>query len=271
MLVSLMISTYNWKEALSLCLYSAFAQTVKPCEILIADDGSRDDTKQLIDKMRTKTDIPIVHVWHEDKGFRLSAIRNRSIERAKGDYIIQIDGDILLDKHFIADHLELAEKGYFVCGSRVLLGRMATARLLRGVETHPALFKQDLSFLLNAFRSHTLRLYLANRYAKNSMLRIRGCNMAFWKEDLFRVNGYNESLEMWGQEDVEISYRLIHAGIQKKQLKMGGVQFHLYHKFASRENLEYHEQVLRQVIEEKMIWCENGIVKEDKAYKENNG
>lgn len=198
MLVSLMISTYNWKEALSLCLYSAFAQTVKPCEILIADDGSRDDTKQLIDKMRTKTDIPIVHVWHEDKGFRLSAIRNRSIERAKGDYIIQIDGDILLDKHFIADHLELAEKGYFVCGSRVLLGRMATARLLRGVETHPALFKQDLSFLLNAFRSHTLRLYLANRYAKNSMLRIRGCNMAFWKEDLLRVNGYNESLEMWG-------------------------------------------------------------------------
>ena len=44
MLVSLMISTYNWKEALSLCLYSAFAQTVKPCEILIADDGSCDDT-----------------------------------------------------------------------------------------------------------------------------------------------------------------------------------------------------------------------------------
>ena len=157
---------------------------------------------------------------------------------------------------------ELAEKGYFVCGSRVLLGRMATARLLRGVETHPALFKQDLSFLLNAFRSHTLRLYLANRYAKNSMLRIRGCNMAFWKEDLLRVNGYNESLEMWGQEDVEISYRLIHAGIQKKQLKMGGVQFHLYHKFASRENLEYHEQVLRQVIAERIVWCENGIVKE---------
>ena len=120
----------------------------------------------------------------------------------EGGCFIQIDGDILLDKHFIADHLELAEKGYFVCGSRVLLGRMATARLLRGVETHPALFKQDLSFLLNAFRSHTLRLYLANRYAKNSMLRIRGCNMAFWKEDLLRVNGYNESLEMWGPRKI---------------------------------------------------------------------
>ena len=215
MLVSLLISTYNWKEALSLCLYSAFVQTVKPAEILIADDGSREDTRQLIDEMRANTDIPIVHVWHEDKGFRLSAIRNRSIEKAKGDYIIQIDGDIILDRHFIADHLELAEKGYFVCGSRVLLGKMSTTRLLKGIEKYPALLKQNLRFVLNAFRSRILRRYLSNRYAKHTMLRIRGCNMAFWKEDLFRVNGYNESLEMWGQEDVEISYRLIHAGIQK--------------------------------------------------------
>lgn len=261
MLVSLLISTYNWKEALSLCLYSVFAQTVKPYEILIADDGSREDTRQLIEKMREKTDIPIVHVWHEDKGFRLSAIRNRSIEKAKGDYIIQIDGDIILDRYFIADHLELAEKGYFVCGSRVLLGRMYTTRLLRGIERYPAALKQSVSFMLNAFRSRILRHYLAGRYARRSMLSIRGCNMAFWKEDLLRVNGYNEALEMWGQEDVEISYRLLHAGVQKKQLKMGGVQFHLYHKFASRENLEYHEQVLQKVIDGKIIWCENGINK----------
>ncbi len=60
--------------------------------------------------------------------------------------------------------------------------------------------------------------------ATNSLLRNRGLShKAFWNDDLLRVNGYNESLEMWGQEDVELSYRLIHAGIQKKQLKMGGV------------------------------------------------
>ena len=260
MLVSLMISTYNWKEALSLCLYSAFAQTVKPCEILIADDGSRDDTKQLIDKMRTKTDIPIVHVWHEDKGFRLSAIRNRSIERARGDYIIQIDGDILLDKHFIADHLELAEKGYFVCGSRVLLGRMATARLLRGVETHPALFKQDLSFLLNAFRSHTLRLYLANRYAKNSMLRIRGCNMAFWKEDLLKVNGYNEAITGWGSEDHELVCRLINNGVRKRTIKFAGIVFHLHHELHGTDNLSNNRSILNETKVRKLTWCDKGII-----------
>ena len=102
---------------------------------------------------------------------------------------------------------------------------------------------------------------MATRYAKDSMWRIRGCNMAYWKDDIIKVNGYNEDLEMWGQEDVEVSYRLVHSGIQKKQLKMGGVEFHLYHTFASRANLPYHEQVLHKVIEEQIAWCENGIVK----------
>lgn len=261
MLVSLLISTYNWKEALSLCLYSAFAQTVKPCEILIADDGSRDDTRQLIDEMRKKTDIPIVHIWHEDKGFRLSAIRNRSIERAKGDYIIQIDGDILLDKYFIADHLELAEKGYFVGGSRVLLEKGISEQLMAAPGSYPSIFHIKPSRVFNAFRSRILRKFLAPRYAKNRMSSVRGCNMAFWKEDIYSVNGYNESLEMWGQEDTELAYRLVHSGIQKKQLKMGGVEYHLYHEQASKENLEYHDRVLHQVIEEKISWCENGIKK----------
>lgn len=261
MLVSLLISTYNWKEALSLCLYSAFTQTVKPSEILIADDGSRDDTRQLIDEMRKKTDIPIVHIWHEDKGFRKTKILNKALLEVSSPYIIQIDGDIVLEKHFIADHLELAEKGHFVCGSRVLLGRNTTVRLLKGLDTYPAFFKHSIGFMLNAFRSRILRKYLAVRYAKNTMWRIRGCNMAFWKEDMFRVNGYDESLEMWGQEDVEVSYRLVHSGVKKKQLKMGGVEFHLYHKFASRANLSFHEQVLHKVIEDKIAWCDNGIIK----------
>lgn len=265
MLVSLLISTYNWKEALSLCLYSAFAQTVKPAEILIADDGSREDTRQLIDEMRAKTDIPIVHVWHEDKGFRKTIILNKTLLKASYPYIIQIDGDIILEKHFIADHLELAEKGYFVCGSRVLLGRNSTSRLLKGMARYPAFFNHNLGFILNAFRFRPLRKYLATRYAKDSMWRIRGCNMAYWKDDIIKVNGYNEDLEMWGQEDVEVSYRLVHSGIQKKQLKMGGVEFHLYHTFASRANLPYHEQVLHKVIEEQIAWCENGIIKDTNA------
>ena len=85
--------------------------------------------------------------------------------------------------------------------------------------------------------------------------------MAFWKEDLVKVNGYNEELTMWGQEDTEIAYRLIHSGVKKKFLKMGGVQFHLYHQFASHENEPFHQTILQRVIMENLSWCENGIVK----------
>ena len=86
--------------------------------------------------------------------------------------------------------------------------------------------------------------------------------MAVWKEDLLKVNGYNEDLTMWGQEDTEIAYRLIFAGVKKKFLKAGGVEYHLYHKPSSRANLEFHNKVLDEVIAERSSWCKNGIVKE---------
>lgn len=261
MFVSLLISTYNWENALAVCLKSVFAQTVKPDEIVIADDGSREDTRLLIENIQRETTIPIIHVWHEDKGFRKTSILNKALLQVNYPYIIQIDGDVVLEKHFIADHLELAEPGCFVCGSRVLLGAKLSRRLLRSLQNQPLFFKQSIPFMLNGFRSKMLRHFLAKRYGKCNVKRIRGCNMAFWKDDLLMVNGYNESLEMWGQEDVEFGCRLIHAGIQKKQLKMGGVEFHLYHKLASRANLNFHEEVLEKVVRNRTAWCENGIKK----------
>lgn len=262
--VSLLVSTYNWKEALALCLHSAFTQTVKPDEIVIADDGSREDTRELIEKMKTETNIPIIHVWHEDKGFRLSKIRNNAMIKANGDYIIQIDGDVVLDKNFIADHLEVSEPGHFVCGSRIGLSSRLTKRFFyRGFHYRPSFFILGFMYMFNSIRSHRLRQYLSTHYAQKNILRLRGCNMAFWKTDLLKVNGYNEDLTMWGQEDAEIAHRLIHAGIIKKYLKAGGIEYHLYHKPASRENLKFHNQILREVIEKKIAWCKNGIVKQD--------
>lgn len=258
---SLLICTYNWKEALKACLQSVFNQSILPDEILIADDGSQDGTKEMIREMKLQAQIPIIHVWHQDKGFRVAAIRNRAIEMAKGDYIIQIDGDVILHKYFIADHLELAERGYFVCGSRVWLREETTDHILKGDIMQPSCFKEDLRFALNGLRSKMLRNYLAKRYGQNKISRLRGCNMAFWRDDLLKVNGYNEDLTMWGQEDTEMAYRLIHSGVKKKFLKMGGVQYHLYHTKASRERLMYHNMVLRKVIIQRTAWCANGINK----------
>src|SRR3546814_319958 len=105
---SLIVSTYNWPEALTCCLNSIAAQTVLPTEIIIADDGSTEETKNATVDWSKRTHIPLIHVWHADQGFRLSEIRNKAIQRAAHPYIIQIDGDIILDSNFIEDHLKSA-------------------------------------------------------------------------------------------------------------------------------------------------------------------
>lgn len=259
--VTLLISTYNWKEALSLSLSSAIFQTTPPDEIIVADDGSTDDTRLLIESIREKTSIPIIHLWHEDLGFRKTKIYNMAIAKAKGDYIIQIDGDVILDSYFIQDHLELAEENCFVCGSRVKLGPISTKRLLRGNKYDFNFFKQHPKSMLNALRSRILRHYFAKRYAKGKIGHLRGCNMSFWKKDLIKVNGYDENLTMWGHEDTELAYRLFFAGVEKKFLKMGGVVFHLSHKISSNENEGFHNAVLTDVIKNKKAWCDNGLNK----------
>ena len=118
MTASVVVSIYNWKEALELVLLSAKRQTVLPKEMVIADDGSRDDTRELIDRMREQMPFPLIHVWQEDKGFRLALAANQAFARCTGDIIIQIGGDIIMERHFVEDHLRHSERGYYLSGSR---------------------------------------------------------------------------------------------------------------------------------------------------------
>ena len=118
---SLIISTYNRSDALELCVKSVLRQSLLPDEIIIADDGSKEDTGELIHQLAASSEVPIIHVWHEDLGFRLASIRNKAIAKASKEYIIQIDGDIVLHKDFVKDHVRFAKKGSFVTGSRVLI------------------------------------------------------------------------------------------------------------------------------------------------------
>ncbi|MCL3853353.1 glycosyltransferase family 2 protein [Parabacteroides sp. GYB001] len=259
--VSLIITTYNWKEALRLTLLSVFTQTVLPQEVLIADDGSGPDTKELIDSLRKESPVPLVHVWHEDEGFRLTTIRNKAIARAKGDYIVQVDGDTILNEYFIEDHIELAEEDCFVCGSRVKIFQKGTKRIMEGGTYDFRFFRQSTHSMLNSIRLGFLRRFLARNYAKDRLERLRGCNMAFWKKDLIQVNGYNEDLTSWGHEDTELSYRLFFAGKEKKILKMGGVLFHLHHDGNSRHGEDMHLLVIEDVKKNNSSWCENGLNK----------
>ena len=128
--ISLIIATYNWPEALRLCLDSILRQTILPSEIIIADDGSDERTTKLIHEFTQNASFPIFHEWHEDRGFRKTIVLNKAISKASSSYIIQIDGDIIASPNFIEDHVYMAEEGCFIRGTRANLNVRATTSLL---------------------------------------------------------------------------------------------------------------------------------------------
>ncbi len=119
MKTSLIVTTYNWPEALELSLLSALNQKVLPGEIIVADDGSTDETRVLVEKIAVFSPVPIIYSWQEDKGFRAARSRNKAIAKSSGEYIILIDGDMVLEKRFIRDHLECAKPGHFIQGNAI--------------------------------------------------------------------------------------------------------------------------------------------------------
>jgi glycosyltransferase involved in cell wall biosynthesis len=258
---SLIVSTYNWPGALLLCLKSVVEQSVLPGEIIVADDGSKNDTKELVEAFAETSPVPVKHVWQPDEGFQLARIRNRAIAQASFPYIIQIDGDLILHPHFIKDHLHIRQEGYFVSGSRVLLSKETSEGLIKNQSLQVNRYHKGSRNFFNKFRNPLLRRVLSTRYkmrGKNKFY-VKGCNMAFWKKDLVKVNGYNEAFTGWGKEDSEIAIRLTNAGIKKKFLKMGGVCYHLYHQEASRELEQKNERMMERSIEEKKVFAESGL------------
>ncbi|MDO5664831.1 MAG: glycosyltransferase family 2 protein [Bacteroidia bacterium] len=259
--VALLITTYNWKEALELVLLSVFKQTVLPDEIVIADDGSRSDTKELIDRMRVDSPVPITHVWQEDKGFRLSKIRNKGIAAAKNEYIIQIDGDCVLEKHFVQDHLQMAQSGTYVCGSRTCCSNEFSENWFVTKQFSWWKFRPVKGSGLNRFRVGFLRKYVMPKFP----ITIKGCNMAFWRADIIAVNGYDENYEGWGYEDHDMAIRLDNLGIKQRTLKMGAVMYHLYHREKNNDLLsdEYHKRMEKLTLlrEKNIITTQNGLDK----------
>ncbi len=263
-LSSLLISTYNWPQALGLCLRSVLQQSALPDEIVIADDGSREETAVLIQDFAKSSPVPVKHIWQPDEGFQLARIRNKGFAAAKGEYIIQIDGDLILHKHFIKDHLRFRRKGFFTTGSRVLLSPKTTETLFANncidIRKHS---EEDRNFFNSIYLPFPMLHKLLSRRYKNSgkhKYYVKGCNMAFWKQDLLKVNGYNESFSGWGREDSEIAIRLINAGVHKQFLKFGGISYHLFHKEASREMEDKNIRIMKEAAEKKITWAEKGLL-----------
>lgn len=260
--VGLLISTYNWPEALNLVLMSILDQTVMPDEILIADDGSGKATKDLIDSYRKKFTIPIKHHWQEDNGFRKTIIINKAIADTACDYIIQIDGDILMSTHFIEDHVRVSEPGYYIRGSRVLMQLKKSLHIIKsGSLKRPNPLSKGIINRVNAFRVPVISSFFIKRSMRTDNL--HGSNCAYWREDFIKVNGYNNEMHGWGYEDIELAARFVNIGLKQKKVKMLSICYHLYHKFSGRERESINWDLYLEAVKGKLVTCANG-------YKEAN-
>jgi len=257
MKLTLIITTFNRPESLLLVFESIKIQTFLPSEIIIADDGSFNETTDLIKSFKQNSNLNITHVWQENIGFRASRSRNNAILKSTGDYIVLIDGDVILHNNFIKDHIICAEPGYFIQGTRVLLSEKNTIKALSNKTIFFSFFTSGLRNRKNSIHSNLLSKIFLNR--KNNIQGIKSCNMAFYKNDCLKINGFNNEFEGWGREDSEFVVRLMNSGIKRKNVRFNAIQFHLWHNENTRVLLHKNNAILEKTINSRSHWCENGI------------
>ena len=257
MKVTLVITTYNRPNVLHEVLKSVNKQTRLPYEVIIADDGSTNTTKELVEIFQIESKLNLIHSWQEDKGFRASRSRNKAIAKASGEYIILIDGDMILERNFINDHIQNSRKGFFIQGARTLLSENLTQKILDGNSINLNFFRKELLNRKNSIRSPILSKIFSQ--SRNSLSGIKTCNMSFFLNDFYMVNGFNNDFEGWGREDSEFCSRLINAGIKRKNLRFSAIQFHLWHGLEDRKSLKKNDLILKNTIDQKLTWCESGV------------
>ncbi len=242
MTLTVVVCTYNAPRYLGLVLEGLALQEDRDFQVIVADDGSGPETAEVVARFRSS--LALLHSWQEDDGFRLAASRNRAIAAASGSALSILDGDCIPSPRFAGDAKRLVARAgarpiYFQ-GHRVILDAEISARLASAEGLFsPAWIlrhRRHLSNVANAF-SHPWPI-LAHRRLKG----VRGCNMLFRAEDLWRVNGFDEEFRGWGHEDRDIVARLFRAGVMRAEARGSLIVYHLHHAEQNRasagENLE---------------------------------
>lgn len=263
--ISVVITTYNRPDALAAVVEACFMQDDKNFEIIIADDGSTANTRETVAALATRSPVPLKHVWQPDEGFRAAMARNRGTLAATGNYIIFLDGDCVPQRDFIKRHRQLARPGFLVAGSRILLSQALTERVLREhVDVAGMTLPERLGCRLRGDMNKVLQTVLRwpdlGRVRRRfSWRRIKSCNLAVWRADLEKVNGFDESFVGWGHEDADLVLRLFHAGVLRKDGALATEVLHLWHREAKRDEESSNRKVVLQRAADKTILAVRGL------------
>ncbi len=279
MRTSVIVPTYNRPLALRLSLLSLAEQSMLPSEVLIADDGSGDETKAQVDELKGLLEyaFPIKHVWQDDIGFRKPKILNETVRQSSGDYLIFIDGDCMAHRDFVRSHVAMSSPDAILSGKRVDLGKLLTKKLL---DTGKVINGLDFNLLGDALLGQKPRsrkveeaIVIRNGWLRTLLHRDRitddgvwGCNFSLYKELFYAINGCDEDFLDGSIEDNDLGIRVLNQGKRIRSVRNYAIVFHLWHKSSwSFENEKYQHNlaILKQRIANKEPRCRNGIRKTD--------
>jgi glycosyltransferase involved in cell wall biosynthesis len=263
--VSVIVATYNRPDALDAVLHSLLHQSDADFDVLVADDGSTEQTKELIDAWKLRFNGRLSHVWHPDDGFRLAEIRNRAILAAQGDYCIFLDGDCIARKDYVATHRALSQPGWFVTGNRLLLSQALSGKILQQkLEPERWTFadwrrERRAGEIKRLAPLVSLPLGPLRRLRSHDWRGAQGCNLGIWRADLIAVDGFEGAFASWGREDSDLLIRLMRAGIRRKDGRMATGVLHLWHPEADRSRLPDNERRLDNIRSSTRIRAERGL------------
>lgn len=270
MKISVIISTYNAEEWLEKVLIGYSMQTYKDYEVIVADDGSRPSTKELIDRYAANYPVPLRHLWHEDKGYRRQEVLNVAIIEAANEYIIMTDGDCIPREDFVEVHAKYAEKGKFLSGGYCKLP-MSTSKAITkedieskrcfDVKWLKSIDKLGFSQTLKLTSGSVLSTVLDSVTTTNPSF--NNCNSSGFREDMIAINGYDERMK-YGGPDREFGERLENYGVKGKQIRHKAICLHLDHSrgYKTPESLAANLAIRKEVKEKNIKWTPYGIVKE---------
>lgn len=271
MKISVVVSTYNAEEWLEKVLIGYSVQTYKDFELIIADDGSRASTKELIDNYAKGYPVPVRHLWHEDLGYRRQEILNVAIVEAAHDYIIMTDGDCIPRKDFVEIHAKYAKKGRFLSGGYCKLSMKLSKQITKDDILSGRCF--DLKWLKKIDQLNlSNKLKIGSSKVSASVLdffspttpSFNNCNSSAFKEDMIAINGYDERMK-YGGPDREFGERLENYGVKGKQIRHKALVLHLDHPrgYKTPESLAANLAIRKEVKKQKIKWTPFGIKKEN--------
>ncbi|HEX8210233.1 MAG TPA: glycosyltransferase [Longimicrobium sp.] len=267
MRLSVIVSTYNKPHFLERVLWGYAVQTDRDFELVVADDGSGPETAELIRRVRAESKMDIVHVWHDDRGFRKTEILNRAIVASRGDYLLFTDGDCIPRRDVVEVHRALARPGRYLAGGYLKLPADVSERI--GVEDVTSGRVSELRWLwAQGWRPgrRALRLVRSPKLAAlfdritPTAAHFHGNNASTWRDAILRVNGFEGKMG-YGGLDRALGYRLENAGVRGVQIRHRAVALHLHHDRPYRrpEVVSANRAILDAITRERLVRAEQGI------------